>query len=189
MAGKKKSGAPRRAAAGRRPAGAAGELRTIVQTARATEKDGRKFYAAFAARTPNPLARRMFEGLAAAEEEHLRLIERLAAGEFKVPGRRDELLRRLANVFSDVPAAVRERAASAEGDTEALKVGLEMEDRSLAFYRKWAASAASQDARALCKRLAAEEESHWKLLRSTLDYLDETGNWFMVQERWSFDGG
>ncbi len=38
------------------------------------------------------------------------------------------------------------------------------------------------------ERLAAEEEAHWKLLRSTLDYLDETGNWFMAQERWSFDG-
>jgi rubrerythrin len=175
--------------AGSKKSGGADELRSIVETARGTERDGKRFYSAFAAKTPNPLARRMFEGLAAAEDEHLRLIEQLAAGEFKTPGARDELVCRLAGVFADVPAEVREQAAAASGDTEVLKVGLDMEDRSLAFYRKWAASAASSEARALCERLAAEEEGHWKLLRGTLDYLDETGNWFMVQERWSFDGG
>lgn len=166
------------------------ELRSIIATARGTERDGKKFYLALAAKTPNPLARRMFEGLAEAEGEHLKLIDKLAAGEFKpVAYKRGMFVRKLASVFAEMPESVRQQAKAVSSDTQALKVALEMEDKSLAFYREWAAKAVSKEARVLCERLAAEEEDHWKLLRGTLDYLNETGDWYMAQEHWSFDGG
>jgi rubrerythrin len=165
------------------------ELKTILETARQTEKDGQKFYEEAAAKTANPLAIRMFESLAEAEEKHLELIESLAAGEFRVMPYNGEFPETIKNVFADMPESLRAKAASNPSDVETLTLAIEMEDKSLAFYRNWAVKAASPDARKLCERLAAEEEDHWKILTSTLEYLDNTGNWFMVQEGWTFDGG
>ena len=165
------------------------ELKVIIETARQTEKDGKKFYEETAARTANPLAQKMFESLAEAEDQHLALIEGLAAGQLRLAPYNGEFPQALKNVFADMPESLRARAGSNPDDVEALNVAIEMEDQSLAFYRKWAREAASPDARKLCERLAAEEEDHWKVLTSTQEYLESTGNWFMVQEDWIFDGG
>ncbi len=165
------------------------ELRTILETARHTEQDGKQFYGGAAAKTSNPLARKMFDYLAEAEQKHIEFIEALAAGKLKVAPYAGEFAAALRNVFQDMPESLRSKAAGTPDDIQALKVGIEMEDKSLAFYRTWAKKAASGEARTLCERLAAEEEDHWRILSGTLEYLENTGNWFMVQERWSFDGG
>ncbi|HOX05970.1 MAG TPA: ferritin family protein [Planctomycetota bacterium] len=171
------------------PAGPDQEIKTILETARNTERDGKKFYEEAAAKTSNPLAAKMFESLAEAEEKHIEIIDALAAGRLRITAYSGEFAEALRNVFEDMPESVKARAASTPDDIEALKVGVEMEDKSLAFYRKWAKSAVSQEARKLCERLAAEEEDHWKILSGTIEYLEDSGNWFMAQEHWSFDGG
>jgi rubrerythrin len=171
------------------PTGGDKELVTILETARRTEQDGKKFYEAAAAKTANPLAAKMFESLAEAEDKHLEIIEALAAGRLRLTPYSGEFAEALRNVFEDMPESVKARAASTPDDVEALKVGIEMEDQSLAFYRQWAKKAVSLEARKLCERLAVEEEDHWKVLTGTLEYLEDTGNWFMAQEHWSFDGG
>ena len=165
------------------------ELQTVVDAARKTEMDGRKFYAGTAAKTANPLAKRMFESLVAAEEEHLKFIEQLAAGEFKASPYKGEFARRLATVFSELGDEVKSRTASVEDDVKALDFAIDMEDKSMAFYRKWAETGSDEVVRKFCARMRDEEEDHWRILQSTRDYLDDTGNWFMVQEGWSFDGG
>jgi rubrerythrin len=165
------------------------ELNTVVDTARKTEMDGRKFYADIAARSANPLAKRMFESLAEAEEKHLEFIEALAKGEFAAGPYNQDLSRRLATVFSSLSDGIKSQAKSTEDDIAALDVGIEMEDKSMAFYREWSEKASDEGVRKFCDRLRAEEEDHWRILQSTREYLGETGNWFMVQEGWSFDGG
>jgi rubrerythrin len=171
------------------PKGGDRELQTILETALRTEQDGKKFYAGAAAKSANPLAARMFESLAEAEDKHIEIIEALAAGRLRLTPYSGEFVETLRNVFEDMPEGLRAKAASTTDDVEALKVGIELEDQSLAFYRQWARKAASLEARKLCERLAAEEEDHWKVLTGTLEYLEDTGNWFMAQEHWSFDGG
>ncbi len=165
------------------------ELQRVVDAARKTEMDGREFYAQTAAKTANPLARRMFESLVAAEQEHLEFIDQLAAGEFKVLPYKGEFARNLATVFSDMGGDVKARTESIEDDIKALDFAIDMEDKSMAFYRRWAEKTSDGKIREFCARLRDEEQDHWRILQSTKDYLDDTGNWFMVQEGWSFDGG
>ena len=165
------------------------ELKTVVDAARKTEKDGRKFYADTAAKSRNPLAKRMFESLAQAEAKHLEFIDQLTKGQFSSPAYDRAFARGLGTVFSGMPQSVRSQAAATPDDIAALDLGIEMEDKSMAFYRKWAEKSADQQVRSFCARLGAEEEDHWRILQSTREYLGETGNWFMAQERWSFDGG
>jgi len=165
------------------------ELSTVVDTARKTEMDGRKFYARTAEKTSNPLARKMFESLVAAEESHLRFIDELARGEFKAPPYDHEFSRHLTTVFSKAGGDVKSLAASTPDDIEALDIAIGMEDESMAFYRRYAETGVSEQVRDFCKRMYAEEQDHWRILQSTRDYLGDTGNWYMVQEGWSFDGG
>jgi len=165
------------------------ELKTVVDAARKTEVDGRKFYGDTAAKSRNPLAKRMFQSLADAEGQHLEFIDQLVRGQFKAPAYDRDFARRLATVFSAMPESTRSQAAGTPDDIAALELGIELEDRSMAFYRKWAETAKSEPVRKFCARLRVEEEEHWRILQSTKDYLGDTGNWFMAQERWSFDGG
>lgn len=165
------------------------ELQTVVDVARKTEMDGRKFYAETAAKTANPLAKRMFESLVAAEQEHLKFIDQLAKGEFRAEAYNHEFSRSLATVFSNVGGDVKAQTESTDDDIAALDFAIDLEDKSMAFYRRWAETGTDETVRKFCARMRDEEEDHWRILQSTKDYLGDTGNWFMVQEGWSFDGG
>jgi rubrerythrin len=165
------------------------ELNAVIDVARKTEIDGRKFYAETAARTQNPLARKMFESLVTAEEKHLKLIEQLARGEFDSDPYNHEFRKHLTTLFSGMPSEVKDQAGKTDDDIAALDFAIDLEDKSMAFYREWAEKASDEQVKAFCARMRDEEEDHWNVLQSTKEYLGETGNWFMVQEGWSFDGG
>ncbi|MHC4917280.1 MAG: ferritin-like domain-containing protein [Planctomycetota bacterium] len=165
------------------------ELNTVVDVARKTEIDGSRFYSQSAEKTANPLARKMFESLVEAEERHLKFIEQLAAGEFEAAPYDRGFSRRLTTVFSEAGGGSREPATGVEDDIAALTAAIDMEDKSMAFYRKWSETAADEKVRAFCSRMYAEEEDHWRVLQSTREYLESTGDWYMAQEGWSFDGG
>ena len=165
------------------------DLQTVVETARKTEIDGKAFYAKSAAGTANPLAKKMFETLVLAEQKHLEFIDQLASGEFDAPDYDRHFSRNLATAFSEMPEGVKDQAGKTDDDIQALDVGIEMEDRSMAFYREWSEKASDELVRRFCARMYAEEEDHWRTLQNTRSYLADTGNWYMVQEGWSFDGG
>ena len=165
------------------------ELSAVVDTARKTEMDGRKFYARTAEKTQNPLAKKMFESLVVAEGHHLKLIDDLARGEFEAPDYNYDFSRSLTTVFSEVGGDVKPLAGSTPDDIEALDIAIDLEDKAMAFYRQYAETGVGDQVRAFCKRMYAEEEDHWRILQSTKDYLGDTGNWYMAQEGWSFDGG
>ncbi len=164
-------------------------LSSVVDTARKTEMDGRKFYAQTAQKTHNPLAKKMFQSLVAAEEQHLKFIDDLAKGEYQAPAYDRDFSRHLTTIFSEVGGDVKSLSDSTDGDVEALEIAIGMEDKAMTFYRQYADTGVSEQVREFCKRMYAEEEDHWRVLQSTKDYLGDTGNWYMAQEGWSFDGG
>jgi len=76
-----------------------------------------------------------------------------------------------------------------EDDIKAVSVALGMEKKSVAAYDKWASEADDKDVRELCAKLADFERVHVKVLYNTVEYLEHTGDWFMQEEGWMFDGG
>ena len=166
------------------------EKRDIVEAAIQLERDGHKFYLDIAARASNDLARQMFESLADDELVHISWIQReLSPDEETARAAKKKTYDRLRGIFADVPENARATAASSEDDTEAINLAIKMEEKSRSAYTKWASETGSDELRSLCNTLADQETFHRQLLENTLQYLDRTGDWFMVDEGWHFDGG
>ncbi len=165
------------------------ELSLIVDTARKTELDGCKFYMEAAGKTSNLFAKKMFESLVSAEQEHLKLIDDLAKGQFKAPTYDCEFAKNLYTIFTELGGEVKSAKENTADDIQALEVAIGMEEEAIAFYKKYAHSSQDETVLAFCQRMHAEEEDHWRILQNSKDYLGNTGDWYMVQEGWSFDGG
>jgi len=159
-----------------------------LQYAIQLERDGLAFYTDVAARTSNPLGRKMFEGLAADERRHEKVLLDLAAQRKTALG--GELPKeRLVTLFATLGEQLKGELAAEASDNEAIEKALAMERASITHYRTQADAAASEDARALYRRLVLEEEQHVEILENCLAYLNKTGQWFLWDEQGVLDGG
>ena len=101
------------------------------------ERDGREFYLKVATQASNPLAGRMFESLADDELRHIEWLEDLSPGVEDARAANESLYRRLMGIFADAPTEMRDGAALAADDVEAIDVAIGVEDKSVAAYAEW----------------------------------------------------
>jgi len=166
------------------------EKQDIIEAAIHLERDGHTFYLDVAARAANDAARQMFESLAEDELLHIGWIERnLSPSQEAARSAKKKTYDRLRGIFADMPESARETAASSEDDIEAINRAIKMEEKSRSAYTGWANETDSDELRDLCNTLADQETFHRQLLENTVQYLQHTGDWFMVAEGWHFDGG
>jgi rubrerythrin len=162
----------------------------IIEAAIQLERDGREFYMGVAGKSSSDLARQMFESLADDELIHIEWIEKMLSPDEEVAtATKKRTYERLSGIFADVPDSVRQGAASSEDDVEAINTAIKMEEKSRAAYLKWADETGSDELRKLCNALADQERFHREILENTIQYLESTGDWFMAEEGWHFDGG
>lgn len=161
----------------------------ILETALKLEQDGHAFYMDAADAAGNELARRMYQSLAADEEKHMEWIRALTSGQMPDMTRISDTYERLRGIFMDAPESLRNEVKIAVGDQTSLKIGMDMEDKSAAAYQKWADETSDAELKALLANLVQFERGHRKILENTLQYLDKTGDWFMLEEQWNFEGG
>ena len=165
------------------------EKQDIIRAAIQLELDGRKFYRNAAGKASNDLARQMFESLADDELIHIEWIEKLSAENKTAKAVKKKTYERLRDIFADVPESERKAAASSKDDTEAMNLAVKMEEKSRDAYVKWAEDSDADEVVNLCTILADQEAFHRELLENTIHYLEHTGDWFMAEEGWHFDGG
>ena len=161
----------------------------IIETAIQLERDGRKFYHDAAERASSEIARKMFESLAGDEVRHIEWIKSVSPGENTAGSVNRALYGRLSGIFKDASETVRKAAATCEDDINAMRLAIEMEERSAAAYATWAEESETADVRELCEMLADVERFHRELIENSIEYLERPGDWFMVEEGWHFDGG
>jgi rubrerythrin len=153
------------------------------------ERDGREFYLKAAAATSSPLAGKMFESLADDETKHIQWLYDLSPDVGDARAANEALFARLKGIFADVPAEVRDRAASAESVIRAIDIAIGMEEKSVAAYAEWTDKGPTAAIGRLGAVLAGQERFHRQLLENTKEYLDRPCDWFMSEERWDFEGG
>jgi len=151
------------------------------------EQDGQRYYSEAAARTANPLGKKMFEALAADERRHEELLKKLAqAAEVALPNGMPK--NRLVTIFSTLGEELKAQLEADADDSRVIEKAIEMEKRSIEHYAS-KAQAAEQRQGAIYARLAEEERQHLDILESTLAYLNDTGHWFLWDEQAILDGG
>jgi len=158
-----------------------------METAIRMETDAIQFYTEAAEKTTHPAGKKMFETIAEDERKHLETVSRLLK-EMDLPPAGPGDTGSITTVFETLKDAMMEKVAATEDELEAFKIAMRMEKEGLEYYEKASSEAASEQEKALFERLAEEEQSHYRIFSNTYSFLNDTGNWFMWEERSIVEG-
>ena len=96
---------------------------------------------------------------------------------------------KIENIFKKVKNEIKERITVNPDELEALKIGMDMELKSVQFYQKALERSKDDHQKAFLRRLVEEEKEHFQLLQNAHSYLKNSGDWFLWEERDLLDGG
>ena len=159
-----------------------------LEMAMKMETDSIKFYSEAAAKTKYPVGKKMFLTIAEDEKRHLQMISELIKG-LEVTAKDVSPMKNVKSVFEAMQAEMMRKAAATTDELEAFKIAMTMEKEGKEFYKKTLAGAKKEKEKALLERLILEEEQHYAIFANTHQFLADTGNWFMWEERGIVEGG
>lgn len=168
--------------------------RDSLELALRMEAEGKRFYQEASERSSNKLARELFQQLAREEDAHGRkfqeiyqvlLKEERWPAEVQLDRDRGKTLKSL---LSQAVRMWGDKAEAAQSELEAVKVALDMEERSYNFYRSRSQESASRAEREFFELLAGEEQGHRLVLLDSYEYLTDPAGWFAKKQHWSLDG-
>ena len=164
-----------------------------IKTAIKLEEDGMDFYEKSAGKTSHPFGKKMFLSFAEDEKRHLAVLKDIMAdpkfSDFNPFFESDRPRQKIRTVFGEVKDEIKERLAANPDELEALKIGMDMESKSVEFYRGALEKTQDPHQKTFFTRLIEEEEEHYHLLQNTHSYLNASGDWFLWEERGLLDGG
>jgi len=165
------------------------DVKALIQEAIKLEINGQAFFNEAAALTHNELGKKMFVRLAQEEVKHLDTFSRLfsqviQSDEWKKQVRSEEL-----KGPSPVIQQLAERMRRAEGksEVEALRIGMELEQKAVDFFTSCAAKMDDPKAKEIFDKIADEERFHYDLLLAQHDSVTGSGFWLDSSE-FSMDG-
>lgn len=162
-------------------------IKNAIETAIKMETDAISFYGEAAQKTGYPFGKEMFRGFIKDETRHLKMLQGIFKGldiafEFVRP---KETIK---TVFSEMKDEMMQKVKALDDELEAVNIAMQMEKEGYDYYKKAAASADSDKEKELFERLAEEENEHYSILNETYTFLDNTGHWYMYEERGIVEG-
>jgi rubrerythrin len=170
--------------------------RNILRRGMSLEREGYRFYTEAAERASGERGKEMFRDLAEQEADHLRLLlaeyraleegrgwlphEEAMQADFALDPANPELPGE--EPMDTIPVFTSDREVSLEGDIAALEFGLETERISRELYAQAAQEADDPQARQAYEFLVDQEESHYRLLQNTREYLTQNQTWWDSEE-------
>ncbi len=164
---------------------------TALKQAIEMEEEGKRFYLESAAKVKSSLAKKIFEELAVQEDYHIVMINKIFSEMTQ-----DDALKgwitsthgetNLEKIFKE---SLIEKAKASKDDLEALRFGLEREEKSIAYYETLASSANNYFEKRFFLALSYEERGHYLRLLDAIEYLTDPAGWLYVAERSMVDGG
>jgi rubrerythrin len=164
-----------------------------LETALQMEIEGKEFYHKTGQASHNPLAKKLFLRLAEEEDVHIEKVNEIyeiiksKAGwpERETTFKHEKSLR---SVFREAIEGMDREVKTSSSEIEAIKVAMNMEDRSYSFYRSRDEEAVSSAEKSFYQALTAEEREHYLTLLDSYEYLTDPQSWFTKKEHWSLDG-
>jgi rubrerythrin len=162
-----------------------------LQLAIQMERDGKAFYLKAAAGAENAFAQKIFEELARQEDFHIERILLLYDQMKKEEPLKEWItavagVGKLEKVFQE---SLQEKAQASENDVNALRFGLEIEDKSVKFYENLATHAVDSYEKRFYLTLSHEERDHYLRIMDSIEYLSDPVGWFYTRQKSMVDGG
>ena len=162
-------------------------MKDAIETSIKMETDAIAFYNEAANKTSHPFGREMFRGFIKDETRHLKMLQALFKGlDFDVESIRPKDT--IKTVFSMHKDEMMQRVKAMENEMEAVNIALKFEKEGFDFYRKSASQAGTPKEKELFEKLSAEENDHYAILLETQKFLENTGQWYMYEERGIVEG-
>ena len=158
-----------------------------LEMAMKMETDAIRFYTEAAQKTKYPAGKKMFLTITEDEKRHLQMVSEIVKG-LNVTIKDVSPMKNVKSVFETMKAEMMHKVEATTDELEAFKIAMEMEKEGVEFYKKTLAGAGKEKEKALLKRLVQEEEQHYDIFANTYQFLADTGNWFLWEERGIVEG-
>lgn len=160
-----------------------------IQVAIKTETDAIAFYEAAAKKTKHPVGKKMFLSIVQDEKNHLEEFTSILEGLDASGGKISVAPGKVKTVFKGSGADRLEKVRKATDGMEALRIAMQMESESIAFYKRLSARVRTPEERELFDKLVTEEQRHYAMFSNTYFFLSNAESWFMWEEHSIADGG
>ena len=151
------------------------------------EKDAVAFYTEAARKTKHPAGKKMFQTITEDEKRHLEMVSQIIKG-LNLTHKNMSPMKNVKTIFESMKDEMMKKVEATADELEAFKIAMGMEKEGLEFYRKMLSGSKNEKERALLERLIQEEQQHFEIFANTYQFLADTGNWFMWEERGIVEG-
>jgi len=166
-----------------------------LQTSLQMEIDGKEFYLKSSKLSTNKLGKGLLKKLAAEEDIHRGVFQNIyntikskkgwPEGEkFVADGGRS-----LRTVFARALEEMDKNVNSIPTELDAIQTGMDMENKTLDFYKSRGSMATFDAEKQLYEALAIQEGEHHRVLLDYYEFLRNPAGWFVNKEHTSVDGG
>jgi rubrerythrin len=160
------------------------EVKTLIEEAIKLEINGQAFFKRAADITHNELGKKMFHRLAEEEVKHLDTFSRLFSSVIKSDDWKKQVKKEELKGTSAVIEELAGRMKRAEGqsEVEALRIGMELEQKAIDFFSQSAAAMSDPAGKEIFEKIADEERFHYDLLQAQHDSVTGSGFWLDSSE-------
>lgn len=159
-----------------------------LEMAKKMERDAILFYTEAAKKTTYPAGKKMFLTIVEDEKRHLEMIAQIVKG-LHVTVKDVSPMKNVKSVFETLKDEMMKKVEVTNDEMEAFKIAMKMEQEGVNFYEKTLAKATKAKEKALLERLIQEEKQHYAIFSNSYQFLENTGSWFLWEERAIVDGG
>lgn len=160
------------------------EVKGLIEEAIKLEINGQAFFKKAAGITHNELGKKMFHRLAEEEVKHLDAFSRLFSSVIKSDDWKKQVKKEELKGTSAVieELALRMKRAEGQSEVEALRIGMELEQKAIDFFSQSAAAMSDPDAKEIFEKITDEERFHYDLLQAQHDSVTGSGFWLDSSE-------
>jgi rubrerythrin len=158
-----------------------------LEMAKKMESDAIVFYTEAARKTKYSAGKKMFQTIVEDEKRHLEMISQIIKG-LQVTHQDVSPMNNVKTVFASMKDEMMKKVEATSDELEAFKIAMQMEKEGKEFYKKMLSTAKTDKERSLLEMLIREEEQHYAIFANTHEFLADTGNWFMWEERGIVEG-
>ena len=156
-------------------------VKDAILTAVQMEKDGYTFYTKAAAQTESEMGRTIFESLAADEQRHLNIFQKMF--EDKVEQSEWNDLVNSSKKYANIPVFPTDLkdAPGMDSDSteiDALRMAMDSEKEAIDYYNDILESLENQELKNVINEIIEQEKNHYSLLEKEFNHINSTGYWF-----------
>jgi rubrerythrin len=165
-----------------------------LETALQMEIDGKEFYLKASKSSKNKLGKDLLTKLAAEEDIHRSVFESIYNSiknkkgwpDVKYHGDGGQGLRTL---FAQATKDMGENPNPIKEELDAIKTAMDMENKTLDFYKARSKKTTLDSEKQLYDALAMQESEHHRVLLDYYEFLKNPAAWYVQKEHTAFDGG